>query len=346
VNGGVDGTTGGMLVFSPAAIVQTFAVFVGAAALGIGAFLYATRRTAVLRTYLVFITSIFLFVLSFWFRKIGAVVMALGSASPVAVDSARDIVRTLSGGSFLVEAVGGIILVIVLPQLTHGLFNRSVPGYRRIIAVATALVMATLALTTVAAPVGWTPIVLVSMMYATVAASIAEMAVWAGRWRRDRPSSGAASRDPDEGTVAAIRAFLWLSAGFLPLFIADVAISSPGAGEWARLPIVRALDDLSVPLYFVIVALGSVAFAHRFFNEPPLMADERVSGFGRERYGLTDREAEVVEYIAEGFTVADAATAMKISPKTVENHLYSVYQKTGVTNRIQLYNLFQNRRRL
>lgn len=282
-------------------------------------------------------TSIFLFVLSFWFREIGAAVMALGSSSPVAVDYARKIVRTLSGGSFLAEAVGGIVLVVVLPQLTHGLFNRSVAGYRRVIAVASALVMAGLALTTVAAPVGWTPIVLVSMMYATVAASIAEMAVWAGRWRRDRPSSG---------TVAAIRAFLWLSAAFLPLFIADVAVSSPGAGEWAHGPIVRALDDLSVPLYFVIVALGSVAFAHRFFNEPPLMADERISGFGRERYGLTDCEAEVVEYIAEGFTVADAATAMKISPKTVENHLYSVYQKTGVTNRIQLYNLFQNRRRL
>ncbi len=63
--------------------------------------------------------------------------------------------------------------------------------------------------------------------------------------------------------------------------------------------------------------------------------------------GLTaDGEADVVEYIAEGFTIAEAATAMKISPKTVENHLYSVYQKTGVTNRIQLYNLFENRRRL
>ena len=55
-------------------------------------------------------------------------------------------------------------------------------------------------------------------------------------------------------------------------------------------------------------------------------------GLGREHYALTDREAEVVEFIMEGFSVADAA--MKISPKI------------GLKNRIQFYNFFENRRRL
>jgi DNA-binding CsgD family transcriptional regulator len=340
----VDATTGNAII-SPAAVAQTVAVFVGAAALGIGAFLYATHRTAVLRTYLVFLASIFLFVLSFWFREIGAAVTALVSVSPEPVESASRIVRTLAGASFLAEAVAGIVLVVVLPRLTHGLFNRGVPGYRHVIAVATALLMATLALTVVAAPVGWAPVVLVSIMYATVAASIAQMAAWIARGGRDPSADPERGADPGAGTVAAIRAFLLVSAVFLPLFVADVVISSSGAG-WADHPIITALDNLSVPLYFVILASGSVVFAYRFLNEPPLMADEQVSAFGRERYGLTEREAEVVEYIMEGFSVADAATAMKIRPKTVEKHLYSVYQKTGVTNRIQLYNLFQNRRRM
>ncbi|MFW5745707.1 MAG: helix-turn-helix transcriptional regulator [Spirochaetota bacterium] len=340
----MDATTGSAII-SPAAVAQTVAVFVGAAALGIGAFLYATHRTAVLRTYLVFLASIFLFVLSFWFREIGEAVTALVSVAAEPVGSASRIVRTLGGASFLAEAVAGIVLVVVLPRLTHGLFNRGVPGYRRVIAVATALLMAMLALTVVAAPVGWAPVVLVSVMYATVAASIAQMAVWIAGRGRDPSATTERGADPAAGTVAAIRTFLLVSAIFLPLFVADVVISSSGVG-WADHPIVRALDNLSVPLYFVILASGSVVFAYRFLNEPPLMADEQVSAFGRERYGLTEREAEVVEYVMEGFSVADAATAMKISPKTVENHLYSVYRKIGVTNRIQLYNFFENRRSL
>ncbi|MFW6388190.1 MAG: helix-turn-helix transcriptional regulator [bacterium] len=332
----MDATTGSAII-SPAAVAQTVAVFVGAAALGIGAFLYATHRTAVLRTYLVFLTSIFLFVLAFWFGEIETAVTALVSTAAEPVESATVIVQTLDGASFLAEAVAGIVLVVVLPPLTHGLFNRAVPAYRRVLSVATALIMAMLAPAIVAAPVGWAPVVLISIMYATVAVSIAEMAAWIAR-RNRRP-------DPDADTVAAIRAFLLVSAVFLPLFVADVIISSSGA-RWADHPIIRALDNLSVPLYFILLASGSVVFAYRFLNEPPLMVDEQVSKFGRERYGLTEREAEVVEYIIEGFSVADAATAMRISPKTVENHLYSVYQKTGVTNRIQLYNFFENRRSL
>ncbi|MFW5729716.1 MAG: response regulator transcription factor [Spirochaetota bacterium] len=339
------GTTLGVVIISLAAVAQTVAVFIGAAALGIGSFLYATHRTAVLRIYLVFLASIFLFVLSFWFREIGTAVTALVSVSPVPDGSGSRFVRALVGASFIAEAVAGIVLVVILPRMTHGLFYRSVPVYRHAIAITTALVMAGLALTIVAAPVRWAPIVLISLMFGSVAISIVELAVRTGRQRAHLSSPKRTGRYPGQGTAAAIRAFLLVSAVFLPLFVGDIVISSSGEG-WAGHPIISALDNLSIPLYFIVLASGSVFFAYHFLNEPPLMADEQVSEFGQVRYGLTEREAEVIEYIAEGFTVADAATAMKISPKTVENHLYSVYQKTGVTNRIQLYNLFQNRRRM
>ena len=337
---------GGMLIFSPAAIAQTVAVFVGAAALGVGTFLYATHRTTVLRTYLIFLASIFLFVLSFWFREVGDGFAALSAGAGIPGGPGTAIVDTLSALAFLAEAVAGIVLVLALPRLSHGLFNRAVPAWRTVLAVVTALVMGGLALAAIGVPGGWAPIALISLMYATVASSIAEMAVWIGRRTGRTPTAAAAGTDPGGALVAGIRAFLLVSAAFLPLFIADVVISSPGGGAYSHLPGVRVLDNLSVPLYFIILASGSVLFAYRFLNQPPLMADERVSGFGREHYALTDREAEVVEFIMEGFSVADAATAMKISPKTVENHLYSVYQKTGVSNRIQLFNLFENRRRL
>jgi DNA-binding CsgD family transcriptional regulator len=76
------------------------------------------------------------------------------------------------------------------------------------------------------------------------------------------------------------------------------------------------------------------------------MEGDEVTSRGKELLGLSDREAEVVEYIMEGYSVPDAAKVMRISAKTVENHLYKVYRKAGVSNRVQLFQLFQNRRRI
>ncbi|MFP4510752.1 MAG: response regulator transcription factor [Spirochaetaceae bacterium] len=335
----------GSATISPALGAQTLAVIVGSAALGIGVFLCATHRTAVLRSYMTFVTSLFLFVLSFWFSGISRAILALSPDSNGLAHPVSTIVSTLSGASFLAEAVGGIMLVLVLPRLTYDLFNRNAPAFRRPVSRIVALGMAGLALYTVLFGSRWAPLVLITLMYAVVTISIFELFLRIGFVRRTKQSGSAGTPASNTDLVAAVRVFLWVSIVFLPLFITDVIISLPDAGQWTQHVIVRTIDNLSVPLYFIVLAVGSVVFAYRFLNEPPLMADERVSAFACERYRLTEREAEVVEYIMEGFSVKDAATAMKISPKTVENHLYSVYQKTGVANRIQLFNLFESRRR-
>lgn len=51
---------------------------------------------------------------------------------------------------------------------------------------------------------------------------------------------------------------------------------------------------------------------------------------------LTRRELEVVRLIAEGLSCREAAQRLSRSPRTVENHLRSVYQKLGVRNRVEL----------
>jgi DNA-binding CsgD family transcriptional regulator/tetratricopeptide (TPR) repeat protein len=49
--------------------------------------------------------------------------------------------------------------------------------------------------------------------------------------------------------------------------------------------------------------------------------------------GLTPREREVLELIGAGATNADIADRLVISPKTVDNHVSSVFAKLGVDNR-------------
>ncbi len=58
---------------------------------------------------------------------------------------------------------------------------------------------------------------------------------------------------------------------------------------------------------------------------------------------LTRRELEVVGLIAEGLSCREAAQRMSRSPRTIENHLRSVYQKLHVHNRVELVRAAEER---
>jgi len=56
----------------------------------------------------------------------------------------------------------------------------------------------------------------------------------------------------------------------------------------------------------------------------------------RKTYGLTPRELEVVTCIVEGCSNRDIATQFTISEETVKRHLSNVFDKTGVSTRLEL----------
>lgn len=60
-------------------------------------------------------------------------------------------------------------------------------------------------------------------------------------------------------------------------------------------------------------------------------------------YRLTKREAEVLEYLAAGLTIGRTASALQITERTVKAHITSIYQKTGVENRVELLNVLGGR---
>ena len=51
---------------------------------------------------------------------------------------------------------------------------------------------------------------------------------------------------------------------------------------------------------------------------------------------LSPQELQCALAVAEGMTNREAATALFLSPKTVEYHLHKVYIKLGITSRAQL----------
>lgn len=56
----------------------------------------------------------------------------------------------------------------------------------------------------------------------------------------------------------------------------------------------------------------------------------------KSRYGLTDREIEVVSAVVAGFSNRDMAQRLKISEDTVKHHLSNIFDKTGVSSRLEL----------
>ena len=55
--------------------------------------------------------------------------------------------------------------------------------------------------------------------------------------------------------------------------------------------------------------------------------------------GISDREKEIIRLVALGLDNREIGKKLFISPKTVKNHMTSIYAKTGARNRVQLANL-------
>jgi DNA-binding CsgD family transcriptional regulator len=64
-------------------------------------------------------------------------------------------------------------------------------------------------------------------------------------------------------------------------------------------------------------------------------AGELVSITTLRAAGLTQREADVMRLVALGRTNAEAASALAVSPRTVEKHLQNIYEKLGARSRTQ-----------
>lgn len=59
-------------------------------------------------------------------------------------------------------------------------------------------------------------------------------------------------------------------------------------------------------------------------------------GRGRSRSPLSNREREIVALVAQGYRNREMAEKMFISEQTVKNHLHNIFDKLGVSDRLEL----------
>ena len=170
---------------------------------------------------------------------------------------------------------------------------------------------------------GWIPWVLTVMQVATIAVSLTVM----GLLMRKRRTLW---------WFSALLSFFGMSVLFLLLLVLDILITT------VPIPMLAVVDDLSLALYLVALALGLFFFASHYLTQQAVVSAGRLTEHGKSRFQLTDREVQIVECLVQGQANKQIADALHIAPKTVENHLTAIYQKTNVRNRTQLTQVLLN----
>lgn len=80
----------------------------------------------------------------------------------------------------------------------------------------------------------------------------------------------------------------------------------------------------------------TTAAVMRQFASPSESAATSPNGKNRERSPLSQREREIVALVAQGYKNKEMAEKMFISEQTVKNHLHNIFDKLGVSDRLEL----------
>lgn len=143
---------------------------------------------------------------------------------------------------------------------------------------------------------------------------------------------------PEKELKRASRIFATITLAFLPFLILEYI--RPEIGALSHL---QVLKMLALPAYFLVINICTLFWVCTYFNTPAYFAEDKLTGYFIEKYAITDKETEVIELILNGLTYKQIAERIFISPKTVDNHVQSIYKKLGVTSKIQLSNLIRSK---
>jgi DNA-binding CsgD family transcriptional regulator len=122
-----------------------------------------------------------------------------------------------------------------------------------------------------------------------------------------------------------------LSNGALPVALADVVASAWATGQAAT---VRARTRLGRWLILnASLTEGPRGRAAVIIEPAP---QSTVASLVAAGYGITERERDLLKLVLRGYSTAEIATTLCISPHTAKDHLKSIFEKTSTRTRGEL----------
>jgi DNA-binding CsgD family transcriptional regulator/heme/copper-type cytochrome/quinol oxidase subunit 4 len=109
----------------------------------------------------------------------------------------------------------------------------------------------------------------------------------------------------------------------------------PGALRTTEVTLSNESDFLFSSIPYALYGIFVINyFLH--YSLPVSMALDDLSEAFLSKYGITDREAEIIRKVIQGKSNADIAGELFISLATVKTHLHNIYKKIGVESRFDL----------
>lgn len=103
----------------------------------------------------------------------------------------------------------------------------------------------------------------------------------------------------------------------------------------------RRVRVAAVLYYLVLLALVLVYDVRHLFRPAGTAVAVPADEFLR-RYGISNRERDIIAMIVQGYSNRVIGDRLFISDRTVKNHISSIYRKTGASNKVQLLNIVRN----
>jgi DNA-binding NarL/FixJ family response regulator len=99
---------------------------------------------------------------------------------------------------------------------------------------------------------------------------------------------------------------------------------------------IKELHEGGAPMSSQIARKVVAAFRGKPLGEGPSMEDESIKI-------LSNREKEILEHLSKGMLYKEIANSLFISPETVRKHVYHIYEKLHVNNRVEAVNKYFGR---
>jgi DNA-binding CsgD family transcriptional regulator len=284
------------------------AVIAGTASLAQTVMIWRRYRKIVIRRYGYFLLSLYLLALGFLVDQYGRITSLTGAAE---------------AGTLLL-AGGSIVYIFISPYFFNSLIGRALTRPARILFFAIDALVCCAAAANVAFP-QFIPVTLglIGVLFAMIAYGIVFIAVHLG---------GIGERT----LRRALGIFLVLSAVFFPLMLIDSVMD-----YFPFLSLFRFMENLAQPVYFLALNCLTIAFGLRYLNRPAFVERDRLTDYFVSSFHITQREAEIIRLLLQGEGTKEIGDRLFISPKTAENHVTHIYEKLGVSSRVQMFQLIR-----
>jgi DNA-binding CsgD family transcriptional regulator len=146
-------------------------------------------------------------------------------------------------------------------------------------------------------------------------------------------------RIEDKVVRPVVKSFLIILAASIVLAAAQVPLVNLLAipERWREVPYVQLLYSLSAAALLIF-------FASRYLYKSEVSVAKSLPRDFVVRFGISQRECDIIALVMQGFSHKQIGGQLYISNRTVKNHIYNIYQKTGAENKVQLLNMIHSDR--